>query len=37
MVNMIHQNISFTMTASEQFNIYLDSAFTMTGRSPCND
>jgi len=36
MVNMIHQNVSFTASPSEQFNIYLDSAFTMTGRLPCN-
>lgn len=36
MVNMIHQNVSFTAWPNEQFNIYLDSVFTMTGRFPCN-
>lgn len=36
MVKMIHQNVSFTVSPIEQFNIYLDSAFTMTGRLPCN-
>jgi hypothetical protein len=36
MVNMIHQNVSFTAWPNEQFNIYLDPAFTMTGRFPCN-
>ena len=35
-VNMIHQNVSFTTWPNEQFNIYLDSACTMTGRFPCN-
>jgi hypothetical protein len=36
MVNMIHQNASFTAWPNERFNIYRDSAFTMTGRFPCN-
>ena len=36
MANSIHQSVSFTVSPSEQFNIYLDSAFTMTGRFPCN-
>ena len=35
MVKMIYQNVSF-MSPGEQFNIYLDSAFSMTGRLPCN-
>jgi len=33
---MIHQNSSFNASPSELFNIYLDSAFTMIGRFPCN-
>ena len=36
MMNMIHQNESFTPWPNEQFNIYRDSAFMMTGRFPCN-
>jgi len=36
MAKMIHQNISFTASPSEQSNIYLDSAFMTTGRFPCN-
>jgi hypothetical protein len=35
-VNAIHQKGPFTASSSERCNIYLDSAFTMTGRFPCN-
>ena len=36
MATMIHQKVSFTASPCELFTIYLDSAFSMTGRLPCN-
>jgi hypothetical protein len=35
MVSLIHQKVTFSASLRELFNIYLDSAFTMTGRFPC--
>jgi hypothetical protein len=35
-VNKIHQKVPLTASPSELCNIYLNSAFTMTGRFPYN-
>lgn len=36
MATLIHENISFTTSPGELFNIHLDSVFTITRRFSCN-